>query len=84
MNYRQNTLLGKILDCVQYDVDTNLQMGILPVDQVRTARNAIISGTIAALTSYIGWDVNEARELAALILEDVNDHEWAARLRGAE
>lgn len=35
---------------------------------------------IQAISHHVQWDIFEARRMAAMLLEDVNDHEEAARL----
>ena len=66
-----------------YDRLHNVPMGILPTlgGADYFAEHAISSGIAGACGVWVKWDVTRARELAADILEDVNDHKTAKLLR---
>ena len=66
---------------LSYDFCVNLPAGIVPAEEVKTGRHAIQCGTIHAIGALVQWDIYAAREFAASILEDVNDHAAAAVVR---
>lgn len=70
-----------IFSQLSYDFGVNLPAGIVPAEEVNTGRHAIQCGTVHAIGAHIEWDIYAAREFAASILEDVNDHAGAALVR---
>ena len=73
----------KSINQLHYDLLANVPEGItsqgLPKRQGYLAAR---SGIISAISSMLQYDVTEAKCFCADILEDVNDHEEAAILRG--
>jgi hypothetical protein len=61
-----------------YNLLTNIPCGVdldgAPIE------HAVRSGLVSAIGADIGWDVEAARTIAAEILQDVNDHDTAAKL----
>lgn len=45
------------------------------------AERAFVSGVVSVLGALVEWDITRARQIAADILEDVNDHDRAAEIR---
>lgn len=45
------------------------------------AAKAMVSGIVSFLGALVEWDIDDARQIAAEILEDVNDHNHAAEIR---
>jgi hypothetical protein len=45
------------------------------------AERAFVSGIVSVLGSLVEWDIVQARQIAADLLEDVNDHARAAEIR---
>ena len=70
-----------IFSQLSYDFAVNLPAGIDSREEIKTGRHAIQSGTVHAIGALVQWDIYAAREFAACILEDVNDHATAAMLR---
>lgn len=70
-----------IFSQLSYDFAVNLPANICTAEEVRTGAHAIQAGTVHAIGGLIEWDIYAAREFAASILEDVNDHGTAAMLR---
>ena len=70
-----------IFSQLSYDFGVNLPAEIVPAEEVKTGRHAIQYGTVHAIGAHIEWDIYAAREFAASILEDVNDHTAAAMVR---
>lgn len=66
---------------LSYDFAVNLPAGIVKAEEAKTGLHAIRSGTVHAIGALVQWDIYAAREFAACILEDVNDHAAAAMLR---
>ena len=66
---------------LSYDFGVNLPAGIDSREEIKTGRHAIQSGTVHAIGAFVQWDIYAAREFAACILEDVNDHQTAAFVR---
>ena len=66
---------------LSYDFAANLPAGIGSREEIRSGAHAIQSGTVHAIGAFVQWDIYAAREFAASILEDVNDHGEAAKLR---
>lgn len=56
---------------------TNAPCGIDVGDPIK---NAIDNGIASFVGAYVKWDIDQARRIAALILQDVNDHETASML----
>lgn len=71
----------EIFSQLSYDFGVNLPAGIVPAEEVKTGRHAIQFGTVHAIGALLQWDIYAAREFAACILEDVNDHAAAAMVR---
>lgn len=61
-----------------YNLLTNIPCGV-ELNQA-PIEHAVRSGLVSAIGSDIGWDVEEARMIAAEILQDVNDHPTAKML----
>lgn len=70
-----------IFSQLSYDFGVNLPAGIVSSEEVKTGHHAIRSGTVQAIGALVQWDIYAAREFAACILEDVNDHAGAALVR---
>ena len=70
-----------IFSQLSYDFGVNLPAGIDSREEIKTGRHAIQSGTVHAIGALVQWDIYAARDFAACILEDVNDHGTAAMLR---
>lgn len=66
---------------LSYDFAVNLPAGIDNSEEIKTGRHAIQAGTVHAIGALVQWDIYSAREFAACILEDVNDHAAAAMVR---
>lgn len=45
------------------------------------AERAFVSGVVSVLGALVEWNIMQARQIAADILEDVNDHKRAAEIR---
>ena len=63
-----------------YDLTTNIPTGIKPLTHGDEGRSTALGAVVTALGQFLKWDVLEAREFAARLLEDVNDHGTAANL----
>jgi hypothetical protein len=78
-----STLMLSIADSVKsqllYNITENIPRGIIKADEA--SDHAINSGLVSALGKHLQWDVYGAMELAADILEDVNAHSEAAKIR---
>lgn len=75
--------IGKrVMEQYDYNVETNVPAGRLSEEEA--APNAMRSGLVGAITEMCKWSVGEATDLCADIMEDVNDSETAAYLRGLE
>jgi len=58
-----------------------LQNGPMGLDIGGSAgQHAVECGVISALSALVEWDINQARRLAAELLQDVNDHSTAKML----
>jgi hypothetical protein len=63
---------------LNYNLLTNKPLGrTLKPDAVS---HAIQTGLINTISTFIKWDISSARIMASQLLEDVNDHELAAKL----
>lgn len=72
-------LSEKCFNQLTYDVYTNVPTGVMNRDDV--SGHALKSGIASACGVLVQWDINEALELCANILEDVNAHPEAKMLR---
>lgn len=70
-----------IFSQLSYDFGVNLPAGIGNREEIKTGRHAIQSGTVHAIGALVQWNIYAAREFAACIMEDVNDHATAALVR---
>jgi len=84
-NQNASQFIGQLTRAIfaqlSYDFLVNRPANICTAEEVRTGAHAIQAGTVHAIGAHIEWDIYAAREFAASILEDVNDHETAAMVR---
>lgn len=84
-NQNASQFIGQLTRAIfaqlSYDFLVNRPANICTAEEVRTGAHAIQAGTVHAIGGLIEWDIYAAREFAACILEDVNDHGTAAMLR---
>ncbi|MDE2105878.1 MAG: hypothetical protein KGL39_52130 [Patescibacteria group bacterium] len=65
----------------EYDCTKNVECGVTTLAEAQTGENAIKCGLVSAVGHLVKWSVEDAIEIAADILEDVNAHPEAAELR---
>ena len=63
-----------------YDLTTNIPTGIIGINDW-TPKHAVNRGIVGAIGRHVDWDIVEALELCADILEDVNAHTESAQIR---
>ena len=66
-----------------YNLFQNLPTGAIERNQL-TAKQAIEQALPGVVGTFVEWDIAQAREFAASVLEDANDHAKAAEIRGWE
>ena len=62
-----------------HDLLTNAPCGI-DIGAGDVGEHAVKQGLVSAIGKLVNWDIYAAREMCALILEDVNDHTEAAAM----
>lgn len=63
-----------------YDETVNIPCGILRASEP-TASHAFETALVSSIGQHVRWDINKALELCGDILEDVNAHGEAAKVR---
>lgn len=69
----------KIISQLSYNIMNNVPLGI--VSEKECVNHAIKTGLVSAIGNHVQWDIVEALELCADILEDVNAHKEAGFVR---
>lgn len=71
---------GRIYNQLHYDLLTNVPCGVLSRDET-VAHETIKTAMAGVIGHLVKWDISQAREMAFAILEDVNDHAFAAKFQ---
>jgi hypothetical protein len=77
---------NRIFTQLTYDFLINQPSGITETEyreheQEKAAKRAVLTGIVSALGQYIEWGPDAALDLAAAILDDVNAHDQADKVR---
>lgn len=75
----QKMFTEKALGRLKYNLEENLPKGIMTLEQIKG--DSVKSGLVSSIGTFIKWDIYQAMELCADILEDVNAHKEAQVLR---
>jgi hypothetical protein len=66
---------------LRYDLESNVQFGILTPEEALQGSHALKIGIVGAISSLVSFDICAALEFAADIAENVNAHREAAQIR---